>query len=84
MDWQTIKKSDIWVAKPNLLSYEATRASFSWEQILADLNGLPAGKGLNIAHEAVDRHANGPHRSHVAIRWIGKNDIVDYLAARTN
>ena len=37
------------------------------------------GKGLNIAHEAVDRHANGPLRNHLAIRWLGKNgEVEDY------
>ena len=25
-----------------------------------ELDGLPNGGGINIAHEAVDRHANGP------------------------
>jgi acetyl-CoA synthetase len=29
---------------------------------------LPGG-GLNIAHEAVERHAHGPRADHVAIRW---------------
>ena len=34
---------------------------------------MPDGRGLNIAHEAVDRHANGPHAERVALRWIGKS-----------
>ncbi len=37
------------------------------------LDGLPGGRGLNIAHEAVDRHAAGPLRDRVAIRWLGKD-----------
>jgi acetyl-CoA synthetase len=37
------------------------------------LDGLPDGRGLNIAHEAVDRHANGLHAERVALRWIGKS-----------
>jgi len=33
---------------------------------------LPAG-GLNIAHEAVDRHAQGATADKLAIRWLGRN-----------
>ncbi|UWZ59608.1 AMP-binding protein [Dactylosporangium aurantiacum] len=35
------------------------------------LSGLPDGRGLNIAHEAVDRHAGGPLRDKVALRCLG-------------
>ena len=37
------------------------------------LEGLPGGRGLNIAHEAVDRHAQGPLAGRVALRWLGKS-----------
>ena len=40
------------------------------------LDGLPGGRGLNIAHEAVDRHAAGPRADHVALRWLGKRRCV--------
>ncbi len=56
---------------PNLTDYSAARAAFSWEQARRWLDGLPGG-GLNIAHEAVDRHAAGPRRDHVALRWLGR------------
>ncbi len=59
--------------RPNLSDYAATRSSFSWAEARAMLDGLPQGKGLNIAHEAVDRHARGPRAKHVALRWIGKS-----------
>jgi acetyl-CoA synthetase len=58
---------------PNLVDYERARAAFSWAGARAELGGLPGG-GLNIAHEAVDRHARGPRRDKVAIRWLGKRD----------
>jgi acetyl-CoA synthetase len=53
------------------------------------LQGLPHGWGLNIAHEAVDRHAAGPLAGHLALRWIGKNGTVrdfnyDALRKETN
>ncbi|HVO25146.1 MAG TPA: acetate--CoA ligase [Candidatus Margulisiibacteriota bacterium] len=60
---------------PNLRSYEEACATFSWRQARAELEGLPAG-GLNIAHEAVDRHAAGPRHAHLALRWIGKSGQV--------
>jgi acetyl-CoA synthetase len=58
--------------RPNLVDYTATRAAFDWEAARALLDGLPGGAGLNIAHEAVDCHALGPHAGRVALRWIGK------------
>jgi acetyl-CoA synthetase len=59
--------------RPNLPDYPAARAAFSWDQVRAELEGLPEGGGLNIAHEAIDRHARGLRRDHVAIRWLGKD-----------
>jgi acetyl-CoA synthetase len=56
---------------PNLADYDAFRREFSWEAVRAALDGLPGGRGLNIAHEAVDRHAAGARRDQVAIRWLG-------------
>lgn len=64
-------KSD-WAIIPNLHDYEKTCAGFSWDAARRELDGLPGGRGLNIAHEAVDRHANGALRDHLALRWISK------------
>lgn len=58
--------------KPNLESYEESYTSFSWEQVRQKLSGLPIEDGINIAHEAVDRHAKGIKEGKVALRWIGK------------
>ncbi|MGD9600696.1 MAG: acetate--CoA ligase [Gammaproteobacteria bacterium] len=58
---------------PNLVDYAATRAAFSWDAARARLDGLPGGRGLNIAHEAVDRHAAGPLAAHVALRFISRD-----------
>jgi len=68
---------------PNLDDYGRVRATFTWAAARAELDGLPGGRGLNIAHEAVDRHAAGPRRDCVAIRWLGKaGQIEDYTYAR--
>jgi len=61
-----------WAVIPKLLDYQKTCTEFSWETARRELDGLPGGRGLNIAHEAVDRHANGALRDHLALRWIGK------------
>ena len=44
---------------PNLVDYDGARATFRWDQERRALGGLPGGGGVNIAHEAVDRHAKG-------------------------
>jgi len=58
---------------PNLLDYEKTRSTFSWEIIRGELDGLPEGRGLNIAHEAVDRHARGELKNRAALQWLGRD-----------
>ena len=72
MLWNPIQKHpESFQKTPNLLDYADTFASFSWDTIRSELQGLPGGKGLNIAHEAVDRHADGSFRDHVALHWLG-------------
>ncbi|MCK6628027.1 MAG: acetate--CoA ligase [Anaerolineae bacterium] len=74
MDWKPIKKSfSNWAVQPNLLDYEQTYKTFSWTDIWRELDELPEGRGLNIAHEAVDRHADGPRRDQLALRWLGRD-----------
>lgn len=51
----------------------ASRAAFSWDRMRAELSGLPGGQGLNIAHEAVDRHVAAGRRDRVALRLLGKD-----------
>jgi acetyl-CoA synthetase len=59
--------------RPNLVDYATERENFDWAAARRFLDGLPNGAGLNIAHEAVDRHARGPRGDRVALRWLGKN-----------
>jgi len=75
-------KNDLKVA-PNLPDYDGGRARFTWEGARHELDGLPNGRGLNIAHEAVDRHATGARAQHLAIRWLGKNgEVQDFTYSR--
>jgi acetyl-CoA synthetase len=72
--WPTIvKPRGGWTVVPNLLDYDRSRADFSWSQARGELDGLPGGRGLNIAHEAVDRHAAGAGRHRIALRWLPKD-----------
>src|SRR3990172_2142607 len=73
MPYETISKpaaADMKV-QPNLHDYETQGASFRWEDLARELDGLPAG-GLNIAYEAVDRHLKTARRTRPAILWEGK------------
>ena len=51
--------------------YARACADFSWATARKQLAGLPGG-GLNIAYEAVDRHADGPLADAVALRFLSK------------
>lgn len=62
----------------NLPGYDSFRSAFSWEKASNQLDGLPEGQGLNIAHEAVDRHVLHGKANQIALRFIGKTgEITD-------
>ena len=74
--------------KPHLADYEAERQAFNWNRARNQLAGLPDG-GLNMAYEAVDRHAAGALRDKLAMRFVSRNQAaIDLsfgeLAARCN
>jgi acetyl-CoA synthetase len=76
---EILEKPGPWAVRPNLLHYEQACVDFSWATARAALDGLPGGRGLNMAHEAVDRHAAGPRRDRVALRFLsadgGRRDL---------
>ncbi|MGW3361233.1 acetate--CoA ligase [Streptomyces bungoensis] len=76
MRWETIRKDGPPRVAPNLGDYEKECAAFSWSQARAELEGLPGGRGLNIAHEAVDRHAASDRADAVALCCVGRDDSV--------
>ncbi len=83
VQYMIIKKSRSGrVTVPNLMDYDTLRSSFSWDTARRELEGSPGG-GLNIAHEAVDRHAQGPKSNQVALLWIDKaGQAHDFTYAR--
>ncbi|OWY10527.1 acetate--CoA ligase [Thioclava sp. F42-5] len=85
MTWAIIQKSAAERAAATLS--EEDRKAFTWDTARAMLDGFPDG-GLNIAHEAVDRHVAAGHGDDEAILWLGKDgerQSLSYrdLAART-
>jgi acetyl-CoA synthetase len=73
MATRVIRKLKSAGATPNLENYDEFCRTFSWAQARCELDGLPGGKGLNIAYEAVDRHASGSGANRPAICFLGKN-----------
>ncbi|MFF4650755.1 acetate--CoA ligase [Streptomyces sp. NPDC001380] len=74
--------------RPNVTDYGQACRDFSWQRARSLLSGLPHGRGLNIAHEAVDRHVLAGHGDRTALRCVaadGSAEPVSYaeLAART-
>ncbi|HEX7437596.1 MAG TPA: acetate--CoA ligase [Caldimonas sp.] len=52
--------------------YEAEHARFSWDEARRAFETPRPACGLNMAHEAVDRHALGARADRLALRWLGK------------
>ena len=76
MEWSPISKPRGSLPRePNLADYEQLRREFAWPQAQAMLDGLPGG-GLNIAHEALFRHLDGPAADRVAIRFLAQGQPV--------
>lgn len=66
------KKVEDFTVTPNLMDYRKAYQSFQWDTVSKHFDGLPSG-GLNIAHEAIDRHANGLLADKTALIWLGEN-----------
>ncbi|MGJ5049070.1 acetate--CoA ligase [Bradyrhizobium oligotrophicum] len=71
--WERIRKRPQDYVGANLIDYDQARRTFSWADARALLDGLPGG-GLNIAHEAIDRHMKAGRGDKLALRWLGRDD----------
>jgi acetyl-CoA synthetase len=83
-----ITKEIAGAVRPHLLDRAAVCESFRWDDMRRKLAGMPGG-GLNIAAEAVERHAVGERADHAAIVWLGVDgarQVITYreLHARSN
>jgi acetyl-CoA synthetase len=73
MAWERIRKRPEDCRDAILPDYDAYVKSFSWREARALLDGLPGG-GLNITHEALDRHIQAGRGGKLALRWIGRDE----------
>ncbi|MFM9023979.1 MAG: acetate--CoA ligase [Planctomycetaceae bacterium] len=55
---------------PHMPDWARARREFSWAVERRRLDGLPGDRGLNIAHEAVDRHVRAGRGGRVALRCV--------------
>lgn len=62
------------VRVPNLTNYDEYCSQFSWASAESSMTGPSHEKRLNIAYEAVDRHAQSDLKDHIALRWLGKKE----------
>ncbi|GAB2856387.1 acetate--CoA ligase [Nocardioides pacificus] len=69
--WATIPPSG-----PDLPPYDDVRRGFTWELARRTMAGLPGGRGLNIAHEAVDRHVAQGRGDTIALRFVAEGGAV--------
>jgi acetyl-CoA synthetase len=88
-DSELIRKPASPAVAPNLDDYARTRREFTWATARRRLSGLPEGRGLNIAYEAVDRHVTAGRGDRTALRCVAPErptTSVTYgeLATRTN
>ncbi len=69
-----LEKPAALIGRANVRDYSGATSAFTWEAARRELTGLPDGEGLNIAFEAVDRHAEGARREQVALRLLSATE----------
>jgi len=78
MQSHPILKSSATASQANMQDYDSICENFSWAEARKLIDGFPDG-GLNIAHEAIERHLLAGHGDQIALRWIAKSgDCTDF------
>ncbi len=76
MDYPEIAKDvSSMVASPNLDDWASMRESWSWDQARSELD-LP-GDLVNLAHECIDRHADGARAGKTAMIWESADGAIE-------
>jgi acetyl-CoA synthetase len=55
----------------------STLTATNWQTLRDRLSGLPGNEGVNIAHEAIDRHVDEGFGGVIAMRFLGKRESPD-------
>jgi acetyl-CoA synthetase len=78
MDYPIIAKPplDQFRVRPNLDNYDTIRAAFDYPDVINQMDGFADG-GLNIAHEAIDRHVTHGRGDHLCWVWEGKDGSIE-------
>ncbi|MDF2671543.1 MAG: acsA, partial [Paenibacillus sp.] len=66
---------------PNLTSYEGEHANFKWEDVEKQFSWYTTGK-VNMAYEAIDRHAESERRDKIALYYSDANREEQYTYAQ--
>ena len=64
-------------SRPNLADYAAAYASFDWKSVESEFDWHRTGK-VNMAHEAIDRHARGPRKNKLALLYTDGEKVEKY------
>lgn len=64
--------------KHGLINYENTYKNFNWESINSHFDHF-SDDGVNIAHEAIDRHADNGCKNKVALYWEDEDNTKKQL-----
>ncbi len=62
---------DQFSVQPIIGDYEETCKDFDWETAKDALDWFERDQSINIAHNCIDRHANGKLADKVGLHWIG-------------
>lgn len=60
--------------KHGLINYENTYKDFNWKDINRCFDHF-SDNGVNIAHEAIDRHANNGLKDKIALHWEDEDNV---------
>lgn len=59
---------------PNLANYDKWQKEFIWKDAEKELDWF-AGKKINAAYNAIDRHASGGRKNKIALYWVGEKGV---------
>src|SRR4249920_3195819 len=54
--------------------YDRVRAGFDWKSVEAEFDWAKTGR-VNMAHEAIDRHAKGPRKNKIALLYTDGDKV---------